>query len=320
MRPLLPGLITAFALGLAGLGLGVWFPDFGAIPAALTLGVLVGNLAPGVDRLSPGLRFADKKGLALALVLLGLQLDGSALLSLSASTLPFLGAVVLVALVAGPPLGRALGLDRDTALLVSVGQAICGTSAVAATAPAIRADSTSTGVAFGVINLLGTLGLIVVPVLAWALDLSSPAYALLLGGTLQSVGHVVAAGTSAGAEVGELATLIKMGRVALLPLVVLWFSLRSSDGERTGGLPLPPDVLAFGGATVLGLAGLVPAAVIPWIDPAGDVVLAVAMGALGTGIRVDSLWSEGPRALLAGALLFALQLALVLAWTLLGSG
>ncbi len=307
MRTLLPGLVLSLFLAASAWGLASALPGVGPIVVALVLGVMVGNgvsLAPAV---APGVKFADKRFLALAIALLGFGVDLAATIALGAVALPTLIVAVFVTVGLSVPIGRRLGVSPRLALLVGAGQGICGTAAVAASAPVIGAEEQEAGVAIGVVNLLGTLGLFVLPFVAMALGTEGAA--LLLGGTLQSVGHAVAAGFGLGEAVGQGTAVVKLGRVALLPLVLLVLAARTAGGGR--GASLPPELVGFLAAVGVTALGIVPASVRAGIAEVADVLLLVAMAAIGLGIRLDALRTDGRAALALGGILFLGQIAFV---------
>lgn len=310
LRSILPGLALAVGAGALALLLGPLVPDLGAVAVALLLGmaIAVGGAVRPASR--PGVTFAGKQVLETAVVLLGLRLDPWSVAALGPRAVLAVAGAVLTALLGGLLLSRLLRLPRSLGALIGVGAAICGTSAIAAAAPLVAKDRDDVVLSVGAVNLVGIAGLFLLPLAATALALPEGTAALLIGGTLPAVGHVVAAGFAVGDAVGELATAIKMGRVALLVPLVLALGLLRGRGE---GLTVPPYLLAFLALVLLRGTGVVPDAVVAGAEVVSDVLLAVAMAALGMQIRPGSVVRRGPRALLAGAILFALQLTVLLA-------
>ena len=314
-RPLelLPGLLLAIAVGAAGLALGERLPSLGGVAIAIFLGVIVGNVARPGARFSTGLAFAEKSVLAAAIVLLGARLEFAKLGSLGAGAL--LGVLVAMALAigAGLLLARLFGFGRSMGWLLGVGSAVCGASAIAAVAPLVSRDREEVGVSVGVVNLLGTIGIALLPLAVAALGLDARQGALVVGGSLQAVGHVVAAGFAIGPETGELATAIKMGRVAMLgPIVILigaFAAQRSEAQEAEKRFRLPGYLIGFALLALVANLGLVPREALAWTKPASNVLLAVAMAGIGLRIRLAAFAKLGARALVAGALICALQVA-----------
>jgi uncharacterized integral membrane protein (TIGR00698 family) len=308
-RAAAPGLaVAAAAAVLATYGAGA-IGGLDAVTLAVALGVLIGNLrTPRSWR--PGLDRAASTMLDLSVVLLGLQLDALDLVAIGPGGLALVVASVLAAVAGSAWLGRRLGLPTSLSSLLGYGSGICGSSAIAATSPFVgRSRAGDAALAVGVVNVLGAIGMIALPAVARALDLSPRDGALLVGGTLQAVGHVVAAGFSLGSETGELATAVKMARVALLPLIVAVLAAR--QGSASGGA-VPAYLVGFGVAVLLRSLGLVPEGVQGPSHTAAKWVLTLAMVGLGSKISVAALREEGWRAVALGASLTSIQIAVML--------
>jgi uncharacterized integral membrane protein (TIGR00698 family) len=230
---------------------------------------------------------------------------------LGVATAALIVGLVALTVPAGVAVGALLGLRRSFGVLLGVGAAICGASAIAAVAPLVPHEEEEVGLSVGAINLVGVGGLFLVPVVALTLGLGERGSAVLVGGSLPAVGHVVAAGFSLGDAVGGLATVVKMGRILLLgPLVLLIAALAASERERRG-FYLPWFVVGFALASVAVSLGWLPG---PWVEAGrwlGRWCLAAAMAAIGLRIQLRSLAVDGPRALLGAVLLVAGQIVLL---------
>lgn len=309
MKARIPGLLLCAALAFAGTVGAPYVPGFGSVALTLVLGLIVGNLGGADGRFAPGVRWVEKRLFAVLVAMLGFGLDLRAVGGLGLVALPSVVVALGATLALAGPLGKALGLTPALSLAVGAGQAICGTAAIAAAGPVVGADEEETGVAVGVIHALGTAGLFLLPPVALAMGLSPDGAGLLLGGTLQSVGHAVAAGFGVSEAVGSATTLVKLGRVATLPVVLL--VLGALRGGARGGSRVPPEVVGFVVAAGLRTAGVLPGWAVTGLDVATDVVLGLAMAAIGTRVRLSALVGAGPAALALGAVLFAVQTGVV---------
>ncbi|WP_344931365.1 putative sulfate exporter family transporter [Saccharopolyspora gregorii] len=111
---------------------------------------------------------------------------------------------------------------------------------------------------------------------------------------------MVAAASPAGAAAVSVAVVVKLSRVALLAPVVAVIGLVRRRGG--GGVPLLPlFVVGFLVAMGVRATGWVPAPVLGVAAQVSSVLLAAALFALGTAVRVSGLRRAGPRALLLGA-------------------
>jgi uncharacterized integral membrane protein (TIGR00698 family) len=311
-RAIVPGVGWAALVAVAGILLSRVVPLVGGITLAIVLGILVGNVVrlPVTD---PGVRWCEKTLLSWAVALLGLGLSVAPLRTLGVSSLAVVVGVVALTLLLGPVVARLTGLTRSFGVLLGVGSAICGASAIAAAAPLVSRDRTEIGISIGVVNLLGTVGIFLLPPLVARLGLDASHAALLIGGSLQAVGHVVAAGFIVSDAVGEVATAVKMFRILLLGPVVLGLGLLLRRVGERGGPLVPGYIVAFLALAVVGNLGIVPDAVIAPVDVATRMGLTVAMAAVGLRIELRSILVQGPRAVVAGILLFAVQLLVLVA-------
>lgn len=128
--------------------------------------------------------------------------------------------------------GRFFKVSSESAMLMGAGNAVCGTSAIAAVSPVIGANDTQRRTAAATVSLTGVALLLILPTIGPAIlghnDLLSGA---LIGGTLQSVGQAVGAGLMVNDATGTYATLFKMLRVVLLAFVVMVFTKMSRRGQ-----------------------------------------------------------------------------------------
>ncbi len=211
-------------------------------------------------------------------------------------------------------LGKLLGYSSSFSLLMGAGNGICGSSAVAATSSAIGAEESDTGIAISVVNLLGTFGIFVLPAMVALLRLGEAEGGLLIGGTLQAVGQVVAAGFSINDTVGGVATVVKMGRVLMLgPVVILLTTLVSRrNGDNSGGSPIkvPLFIIGFFVLSLLASLNVLPA--VDLIKTSGKFLLVLAMAGIGMRIQLQTLYRSGPGALLFGLAVSSTQVIVTL--------
>lgn len=327
---LLPGLVLVMALTLAAW----WLVDlpglrlFGALALALVLGVGTRTLIGQRTWVAPGARFAAKRLLRLGVILLGVRLQLDLLVAAGPTALVLAFAAVLVCLAVMEPLGRLLGVRGGLRQTLAVGTGVCGASAIAAAAPVVNASDDDAAMAVGLVSLLGAVFVVLFSLLAVPLGWGERAYALVVGATLHEVGHVLAAGAAMGPAALDLATLVKLVRVALLApaLVLLGVMARQAQGRdpapASAGAPgggrgalrrarqlVPGFLLGF---LLLGAArslGAVPAG---WVEPlslASMLLTAAAMAGIGLGVDLGALRRAGGRALLLALLGFLASLA-----------
>ena len=311
-----PGLLLTAAIGTVAYYLAPHVPYAEAVTVALILGIIVGNLVPLPAVLQPGVRYSEKKILAWAIALLGLKLEFRDVAEMGPQValvvLPTMALVMAAAIL----FGRLLKEPRRFSILIGTGNAVCGSSAIAAVAPGVDAHESEIGISIGVVNFLGTIGMLALPPLCLALHFSDRASAYLLGGGLQAVGQVAAAGGQISDNVMAMATLVKMLRVLMLVVLVVVAPLlagRKGGGATKKSKLVPGYLIGFVVFSIFAslfsesLPGL-----IAGFKNVGHILLMVAMAAIGLRIRFVELIHQAPRALITGILVWLVQLGFLL--------
>jgi uncharacterized integral membrane protein (TIGR00698 family) len=212
-------------------------------------------------------------------------------------------ALVTATLLAGGWLGRRLRLAPDLALLLAAGHAICGASAIAATASLVRSQPREVARALTLVTLFGTLAMLLAPLAGAAFALEAGPYGFWVGGSVHEVAQAVAAGYARGEAHGDHASLVKMVRVAFLLPVGLWLGRVAARRAGATGrrLVVPWFVVGFVALAVLDGAGAIPAEVETPLVAAGPVAMTVAMAAIGLQGSLRELAATGWRPVLAAA-------------------
>jgi uncharacterized integral membrane protein (TIGR00698 family) len=291
-------------------------PPLEALVLAILLGAVVRSCwTPGAG-FRPGISFAAKMLLEVAVVLLGLSISAQAVIAVGPALLVGIVAVVTVAILASYSIGRALGLPQRMALLVACGNSICGNSAIAAVAPVIDAEPGDVAASIAFTAVLGVIVVLGLPLTIAALHLSLGQYGVLAGLTVYAVPQVLAATLPVGLLSTQIGTLVKLIRVLMLGPVVLVLSLLSHRLEaRAGHAKLPRGKLKISklvpwfivGFLVLAAfrsSGLVPDAVQAPTARAATLLTVLAMAGLGLGVDIREVARAGGR--VTGAVVLSL--------------
>jgi len=289
------------------------------ILVAILLGLALAGVARDRPGWAPGLQLAAGPLLNLAVMLIGLRLSLAQLGSLGLQAVPMVLAALVCGLGLAVLLGRLLGTGTKLTALLAVGSAICGASAIAATAPALKPRPEETAYALACVALFGLAATLLYPWLlgAWLPD--GRQVGLVLGAAIQDTAQVTAAAllfeqTFSDPEVVAAATVTKLLRNLSMLIVipaVTWWALR---GEvREGARPaFPLFILGFLGFAALRSAGdVLVGESEAWGAFLGAAALtsgflfAMAMAAIGMQIRVAALKVLGVKPALV-ALLTAL--------------
>ena len=201
-------------------------------------------------------------------------------------------------------LGRGLHVPGKTPLLVGVGTAICGGSAIAAVSSVIEPDEHELSVSLAVVFLLNAVGLVLFPVLGHALGLSQPVFGRWAALAIHDTSSVVGAGMAYGAQALQIATTTKLARALWIVPITVALALRRADRTRLREVRWPYFILAF----------VAVAAAFTWIPALsslarpvvmiGQRALLLALFLIGLSLSRAALAKVGARPLVLGILLW----------------
>jgi uncharacterized integral membrane protein (TIGR00698 family) len=228
---------------------------------------------------------------------------------------------ITLALSIGLTFGWLIRTKRDTSLLITVGTAICGGSAIAAVAPAIAADNDDVSVALATVFFLNAVALFVFPPIGHHFGLGQTQFGIWSALAIHDTSSVVGAAMQYGARALEIATTIKLTRALWIVPVTLVIGMVWNRGSAVTHVSKPKRpwfILGFLGA----------AAVVTWIPalaPSGHIVfhfaqrlLVVTLFLIGSGLSRQALQAVGRRPIVQGFLLWVVMGTGTLAAILLG--
>lgn len=316
MREKLYGILFSVALGLIIHFTAPFISFINGIMLGFVVGILLGNFIKLPGTLQPGIGFTGSKMLEWSILFLAFGINVKHISSLGAGS--FLLIVLMIVAVLGLTLllARKFNCPTSAGWLVGFGTAICGSSAIAAVAPAIVKNKEDVGISMAVINLMGSIGMMVLPLIFGILAVSDLDSGIILGATLHSVGNVAGAAYGMNEFTGETAITIKLARVALLSPAVIAFTFmikRKESGDWKKYLQLPYYLWGFIGITVVGSLVQWPDMLLKLASESGKVVLTIAMVAIGLKVSFKTLYQSGGRAIGFGVVIFAIQLLIAVA-------
>ncbi|HSY05183.1 MAG TPA: putative sulfate exporter family transporter [Steroidobacteraceae bacterium] len=345
LRAAAPGLALAVALAVFARGMAASLADgVGGLPkfplspvmCAVLLGMLWRNTLGVPLWATRGLNWAMHRLLRIGIALVGLRLTLSGATAIAATALPVAVSCLLVALGAGVALSRLLSVPRRLGLLLAIGTAVCGCTAVVAMSPVIRARHAETAFAVTCVVLFGCLAMLFYPWVAGHFFAASPVHAgIFLGTAIHDTSQVIGAAliysqqaaAPAALAAASVAKLLRNLSIAVLIPLAAWLTQRhearqvaTPDVEGTAAfaaapVPLVPlFVLAFIGFIAVRTAGdalfaahgaLWPALVNRGYT-ASDVFLSCGMTAVGLSVSFTDMWRIGWRPLAAGLIVATL--------------
>ncbi len=200
-----------------------------AVVVAIVVGILLRNLGLVPKVCLPGIK-AFEKILILGIVLIGASLNFRTISSQGLNILLIVLVTMTVSLVIIYALARLFRLPPGLSVLLTVGTTICGGSAIAVTAPLIKAQEEETSYAIGTIALWGLIAILVYPKVAQLLGVGDFQFGVFAGTAIHSTPQVVGAGFIFSDLAGKTATAVKLVRncfmVPVAFLVAFWYGRR----------------------------------------------------------------------------------------------
>jgi uncharacterized integral membrane protein (TIGR00698 family) len=310
LRSIAPGLAAAVVVALVARFVIGYLPSYVAeVTIAILIGIIIGSLGGSrLAPLAPGLAFTAQRVLRLGIILLGarLSLGEIARIGLPATV------VVIVTMAASFAIvllfARIVHIEGRLALLIAVGSAVCGNTAIVATAPVIGARPRDVAYAVATITLFGTLAVFLYPAIGRALAVPQPAFGLWAGVAVHDTSQVLATSLVYGPSAVDVATVVKLIRNALMApllfLIATGWAARGADatGSTRRGMrrAVPLFVLGFLALAALRTAGVLDAQQAAVLDGVARSLILVALAAVGMSIRLGELRETSWRPLAIG--------------------
>lgn len=224
VKNIFPGLLVAVLVALVSMFLGKFVPSLGAASIAIFLGMFIGNVFLNQKVFQSGYKYSESDLLSYSIVLLGATLSISTISEIGLNGVIFIILQMTITIIGAIYIGKKLGFGENFRFLMASGNAVCGSSAIAATAPVIDANDKDKGIAITIVNVTGIILMFLLPAIANLLYKNNVLNTSgMIGGILQSVGQVVASGAMVSENVKDLATIFKIVRIIFLVVVVFTF-------------------------------------------------------------------------------------------------
>lgn len=266
---------------------------------ALLLG-LVMHFLYETPKYQSGIDFSSRALLRVAVALLGVRIAFSDIVSLGITPPVIVVASMGIMIAFGVLFARVLGLSKVFGVLSAGSVAVCGVSAAAAISTVLpQKEYEEKFFALTVISIttLSTIAMIVYPLIASYLGLPDDLAGVFIGGSIHDVAQVVGAGYSISSEAGDIATYIKLLRVALLlPIVmIIFFAFKERDAKMEGGVStfIPTFLIGFFILALMNNIGLIHVEVASVIKTLSSWCLVVSIAAIGVKTSLKQIISVG---------------------------
>lgn len=307
--PVIPGLALSVIVAAVAKLAAILLPQLGGATLAILFGIFLGNTFFKQLFLQPGTKFAESKLLEFSVVLLGFTVTFQTIAEMGVQGILYVVLLMVGTILFTYQIGRKLGFNQQMSLIMSGGNAVCGSSAIASIAPTVHAKEAEKGQIITLVNLLGTVMMLTLPFLANSLFGENVlAKSALIGGTLQSVGQVVAGASLIDENVLQYAMLFKIIRIMGLALVVYAFGqvakVQKLAGEeqvlKKKKFPLPWYIVGFLTFCLLNSLFTLPDFFVGGAKLISTWFETTALAAIGLRLDLVRFLREGPRFLIYG--------------------
>jgi uncharacterized integral membrane protein (TIGR00698 family) len=208
---------------------------------------------------------------------------------------------ITATMITGIALGRLLKVESISALLISVGTAICGGSAIAAVGPVAGAKDEQMSVSLGTVFILNSIALLVFPLIGEATGLNEPQFGLWAALAIHDTSSVVGAAAKYGTTALAVGTTVKLARALwIVPLTIGTAIIKRHEAK----IQWPWFILFFCLAAVINTYLPQGSNVYPLITKLARIGLTVTLFLIGSGISRTTLRKVGARPLVQGVVLW----------------
>lgn len=302
----LPGILLAALIAVPAWLLGKSFPIIGSP----VLGILFGMVLAFWKRpalFNDGVQYTSKKLLQYSIILLGFDMNLFNVFNVGKQTLVLMAFTLTATFLTAYIAGKFLKLDGNTKTLIGVGSAICGGSAIAATAPVIHASDEEVAHSISTIFLFNVIAAFLFPFLGHAFGMNDHSFGLWAGTAINDTSSVVAAGYSFSNQAGNLAVIVKLTRTLMIvpiTLIIAFYTSKKAAGNQQGGYSIakifPWFVLGFVAASVINTFLPMPQGMSSFLAQAGKFVIVMAMASIGLNTNLVKLVKSGAKPILLG--------------------
>ncbi|ETA81144.1 YeiH family protein [Youngiibacter fragilis] len=313
LNEIAPGLLLSACVAVIAMLLSSLFPGdiIGATVMALLVGMVLNPLSSGYKQFDAGISYAGKFILRIGIVLMGVNLNFSEVLSVGKYSLFVMIFTMATAFGAGNLIGKLFGTNWKLTNLLSVSTAICGGSAVAAVGPVIRAKDEDVAYAISSTFIFDVLTVVVIPWIGIALGMSSVGYGLWVGTAVNDTSSVVAAGYAFSEFAGNTAVIVKLTRTLFIIPYVLIFSFiterleaRSAGGNGRISVNLrkifPYFIILFLVAVAVRSTGIIPGALVNTLSRTSKFCMVMALSAIGLKTSFKDIRNIGFKPMILG--------------------
>lgn len=316
IRTMYPGLLFAIALAFVATFLGRLLPLIGGSVFGIVLGILIGNLLGKPKKTTEGLKFASKKILQWAIIVLGGGLSLTQVYKVGLSSLYVMIFTLSAAFITAYGFGKLMKIPIKLTSLIGMGTAICGGSAIAAISPIIEAEDKDIAYSISTVFMFNVIAVLIFPPLGHLLGFSDKAFGLWAGTAVNDTSSVVAAGYAFSNAAGAYATIVKLTRTTMIIPISLIFAAivsikKKKEASKSGEVNysfkkiFPWFIIWFLVASLLNTVGVINGQMVGFVTELGKFLIVVALSAIGLNSDFKKMMETGFKPMLLGLIVWA---------------
>ncbi|WP_378953535.1 YeiH family protein [Pelosinus sp. sgz500959] len=304
LRNRLPGISIVTLIAIPAWWLGTFLPLIGGPVFGILFGMMIALWKRPIHY-DAGIQFTAKKILQLSIILLGFEMNLVKVFEVGSQSLYIMIFTLSAAFLTAWLVGRYLKLPEHTSILIGVGTAICGGSAIAATAPVISASDKDVAYSISTIFLFNIAAVFIFPFTGHLLGMSDMGFGMWAGTAINDTSSVVAAGYSYSHEAGNFATIVKLTRALMIVPVTITlalFTARKNASHIDYNLfkIFPWFILGFLMTSILSTIEILPPSLCKILAEGGKFFIIMALTAIGLNTHLKQLIHHGMKPILLG--------------------
>ena len=303
------GILMCFVIAVPAWLLGRAIPVIGGPVFGILFGIIIA-LFKRPESLEAGIKFTSKKILQWSIILLGFEMNLFNVIKVGGQSLAVMVFTLSASFITAYFVGKAMNIDGKTTCLIGVGTSICGGSAIAATAPVIRANDEEVAQAISTIFLFNIIAVFIFPPLGHLIGLTDTGFGMWAGTAINDTSSVVAAGASWSSAAGNntalaFATIVKLTRTLMIVPITLVLAVYTTrkvmkeQGTDTEGNNysikkiFPWFVLGFVLTAIINTFVPLPEGLPETLVTIGKFMIVMAMTAIGLNTNLKKLLTNG---------------------------
>ena len=300
---ILPGIFFVSAVSAVAYFLGMNAPLVGGPVFGIVLGILISPWQK-YSLMETGINFVSKKILSASIILLGFEMNLYQVFDVGSKSLYIIVCTLSAAFFTAWFFGHYFKQTGKTTILIGVGTAICGGSAIAATAPVISATDKDIAYSISTIFLFNIAAVFIFPFAGHLMGMSDLGFGLWAGTAINDTSSVVAAGYSYSNTAGDYATIVKLTRALMIVPVTFVLAFAAAKNNNTSNYSIletfPWFILGFLLASIITTAKLISPPIAFSLSHLGKFSIIMAMTAIGLNTHMKQLIRNGIKPILLG--------------------